>query len=187
MSASKVRKAEFLAGRFCAKQALQNLDPNLKTFELLRTNERGPIWPPGYCGSITHTSTCAAAAVARTTEVFSLGIDSEFILSTYAIQDLKSIATKEELIILGDDLDQGPAMTLLFSAKESVFKCLNPITKRWLEFEDVVLKTREENILCFRIEKENALISCTFEMTEQMVHTLAQVNAREAIPFLRPP
>ena len=47
------RKAEFLAGRYCARAALAQLDGSLAVNIGIGAN-REPLWPPGFVGSITH-------------------------------------------------------------------------------------------------------------------------------------
>ena len=73
------RAIEFRTGRAYAKCALTKL--GLYNVELPVGADRVPIWPPGICGSITHTAGPAgghvAAAVARTEVVGSIGIDAE--------------------------------------------------------------------------------------------------------------
>ena len=47
------RKAEYLAGRVCAKHVLATL--SIDNFELHSGTDRAPIWPENIIGSITHT------------------------------------------------------------------------------------------------------------------------------------
>lgn len=56
------RQAEFLAGRLCARAALQQLQ-RLDWVPPIG-DDRAPIWPEHICGSITHSSGRAAAIVA---------------------------------------------------------------------------------------------------------------------------
>jgi 4'-phosphopantetheinyl transferase EntD len=68
------RQREFLAGRWCAKQALQCLGAG--STDVAMAEDRAPIWPDGVVGSITHTGDFAAAAVAWAADIAALGIDS---------------------------------------------------------------------------------------------------------------
>ncbi|MBW2215557.1 MAG: hypothetical protein JRF48_14335 [Deltaproteobacteria bacterium] len=56
---------QFTAGRVCSRIALGRLGVAATT-PVLRGEDRAPIWPPGFVGTITHTDTWCAAAVART-------------------------------------------------------------------------------------------------------------------------
>ena len=73
--ASPHRKSEFIAGRFCAQQALKELKSKKLHVEI--GEKRQPIWPEGFCGSITHKQNYAAAAVTYKSNFDSIGIDLE--------------------------------------------------------------------------------------------------------------
>src|SRR5260370_12550496 len=60
--ATQKRQREFLAGRWCAEEALQCLGAG--STHVAMAEDRTPIWPDGVVGSITHTDDFAAAAVA---------------------------------------------------------------------------------------------------------------------------
>ncbi|MEM7435734.1 MAG: 4'-phosphopantetheinyl transferase, partial [Myxococcota bacterium] len=70
------RVSEFTAGRTCARQALSKLK-GPSGYALLQGEDRGPIWPTGFVGSITHADFWCAAAVARESDVRAVGIDIE--------------------------------------------------------------------------------------------------------------
>src|ERR1700738_5557121 len=76
--ATQKRQREFLAGRRCAKQALQGLGAG--STHVAMAEDRAPIRPGGVVGSITHTGDFAAAAVAWAADIAGLGIDSEQII-----------------------------------------------------------------------------------------------------------
>jgi len=73
------RLRELENGRHYAKRALETL--GVTAAELPVGRDRGPQWPDGIVGSITHAAgeggDYAAAAVARASEVAALGIDAE--------------------------------------------------------------------------------------------------------------
>lgn len=133
------RRNEFTTARMCAREALQAL--GFPPVAIL-TGERGePLWPPHALGSITHCQTYRAAAVARSSEVLTLGIDAE---PHAALPDglIGDIARPEELPHLRRlraDVPEVHWDRLLFSAKESVYKAWFPLARRWLGFEDAVL------------------------------------------------
>lgn len=134
------RRREFTTARTCAREALLTLGfPAVS----IPTGERGePLWPAGALGSITHCESYRAAAVARSGEILTLGIDAE---PNAALPDglLGDIARPEELPSLRRLAAEVPEIhwdRLLFSAKESVYKAWFPLAKRWLGFEDAVLE-----------------------------------------------
>jgi enterobactin synthetase component D len=120
------RQVEFLAGRVCAQQALETLTGD-RPAALPTRPDRAPEWPPGVVGAITHTASYAAALVATDTYYQGIGIDCEVILSAENLSLQRYICVPEELEALhtahGDWTPQ-QLLTLVFSAKESLFKCL---------------------------------------------------------------
>jgi 4'-phosphopantetheinyl transferase EntD len=69
------RRAEFAAGRLCARAALARL--GVPAAPILPGPAGQPRWPAGVTGSITHCAGYRACAVARTTDVAAIGIDAE--------------------------------------------------------------------------------------------------------------
>jgi len=69
------RRAEFAAGRLCAREALARL--GVPAAPILPGPAGEPRWPEGVTGSITHCAGYRACAVARTTDLTAIGIDAE--------------------------------------------------------------------------------------------------------------
>ena len=69
------RRREFTTVRHCARLAMAEL--GLPPVPIVPGERRAPNWPDGVVGSMTHCAGYRAAAVARRTEVLSLGIDAE--------------------------------------------------------------------------------------------------------------
>jgi len=69
------RRAEFAAGRSCARAALATL--GVAAGPILPGPAGQPLWPAGVTGSITHTAGYQACAVGRTADVAAIGIDAE--------------------------------------------------------------------------------------------------------------
>lgn len=131
------RRREFAAGRTCARIALAAL--RVPVQPILRGSHREPVWPDGIVGSITHCEDYSVAAVARCSDIVSIGIDVE---PNQPLPDgvLGVIARQEEI---GSLHALSPSHIcwdrLLFSAKESIYKAWYPLMKCWLGFEDVSL------------------------------------------------
>jgi 4'-phosphopantetheinyl transferase EntD len=95
------------------------------------------MWPPGVIGSITHTDEHAAAVVMTANAARSIGIDLESLAHAARTPDLLSmVATAAER---ASHVDPRHLAALLFSAKESVYKCVYPLTGQFLDFHDVEL------------------------------------------------
>ncbi|MFY0407661.1 4'-phosphopantetheinyl transferase family protein [Solicola sp. PLA-1-18] len=128
---SRVR--DFVAGRGCAHEALAAL--GIPGGPVAVGERRGPVWPAGVVGSITHGAGEVAAAVAHATDVAALGIDVEplRVLPPEVAALVRSADERARLASSG--LDDDTAALVLFSAKESVFKAWHPLRGTWIEFD----------------------------------------------------
>ncbi|WP_026077779.1 4'-phosphopantetheinyl transferase [Pseudomonas sp. PAMC 26793] len=134
------RQAEFLAGRLCARAALQQLD-GLDCVPAIG-EDRAPIWPAHISGSITHSTGHAAAIVAHKAQWRGLGMDLENLLTLERAERLAGeILTPDELqrMAAGPREQVAQLVTLTFSAKESLFKALYPIVQKRFYFEHAEL------------------------------------------------
>ena len=130
------RQAEFLAGRLCARAALQRLD-NLNCIPAIG-EDRAPVWPAHISGSITHSTGHAAAIVGHKAQWRGLGMDLENVLEVARAERLAAeILTTDELqrMALVPREQMALLVTLTFSAKESLFKALYPIVHKRFYFE----------------------------------------------------
>lgn len=133
------RILEFSAGRWCARRALASL--GIVGHALLMNQDRSPAWPSGIVGSITHTKGYCAAAVARSGDFDGIGIDAELrgALNTALWPQICTPDELRWLSTLHSDRQREMA-TLMFCAKEAVYKCQYAIAQRWLDFPDVQLQ-----------------------------------------------
>lgn len=123
------RRAEFLAGRFCAAMALRQLGLP----EAVPRQGRAPVWPAGVAGSITHSKDRAVAAVSRHHRL--VGLDCEaYVSDERAMQLSASIFSESESRLRPEALPFGRFFTLVFSAKESLYKALSPQLTRVPDF-----------------------------------------------------
>jgi 4'-phosphopantetheinyl transferase EntD len=128
------RATEFAMGRFCARNALSRL--GLPPAPIPVGPNREPQWPVGIAGSITHCKGYCSAAVARIGSIVGIGIDAE-IDEPIPLDVLSLISNPSEIGAI-NELSAGTHWDkLLFSAKESVFKALFPLTAQWLDFKNV--------------------------------------------------
>lgn len=138
-NAVEKRRLEYTTVRVCARAALARL--GLPPAPILPGERGAPGWPDGVAGSMTHCAGYRAAAVARLSEVASVGIDAEPDEPLPA-GVLDAVAFGAELTMLRDLTDHDPGVSfdrLLFSAKESVYKTWFPLTRRWLDFEEAAV------------------------------------------------
>jgi 4'-phosphopantetheinyl transferase EntD len=153
------RQREFATGRHCARTALARL--GIAPAPILAGPRGNPAWPSGVAGSITHCPGYRAAAVARTANLASIGIDAE---PDDPLPDgvLSLIATPDELNRMPTRRDQaGRLGRLLFSAKEAVYKAWFPLTRSWLGFEDAQIAFFDDGTFAATILAPGSLVKST--------------------------
>lgn len=144
------RQREFATGRACARQVLAHF--GIVGFVLRSAPTREPIWPEGIVGSLTHTDGLCAVAAGPAARYAGIGIDAEPALPLPA--DLVGhIAHDEEIRAAGPlaGLEESVVHRLRFSAKEAVYKCQFALTRRFLEFHEVVVALDPRGQLTTRV------------------------------------
>ncbi len=131
------RKNEFLAGRVSAAAALKKKES--LSYNVPIGAGGAPSWPEGFTGSITHSEGFASAAVGRCADIFSIGIDNEVLLGDESLRAvLRTVFTAPELeMYSGYSRNSGILFaTLVFSAKESLYKALYPKVGRIFDYTE---------------------------------------------------
>jgi enterobactin synthetase component D len=178
------RRIEFLAGRHCAARALRHLDS--QSITVVPIGDEGmPIWPPHTVGAITHMDGFAAAAVARTSDALGVGLDVEPLVSPATMHEIAAeVARPGELEALRGELDDAALLTLVFSAKECLYKCLRHVVGHFFDFHDATLISVSGSTHVFTAElgaKLGALartqLSGRFSVVDGHVHTGAVLRA----------
>ncbi len=120
----------FSSGRYCVR--LLQRDLGLPEKQVI-PGPYGPIWPDNCTGSITHSAQWAAAVIVSKNKS-GMGIDIEKIGRVKERVGYR-IATEEEASRYSclKSFD----WTLLFSAKEAIFKSFNSISRRSLGFREI--------------------------------------------------
>ena len=131
---SEQRRRHFAHGRYCARRALAGLGVGPVSIGVGASRE--PLWPPGIVGSITHSTDLAAAAVCRDDVLVGLGIDCEQ-ADRLDASVIKRVCRADELAALEEAGFGLEDAVVLFSAKESVYKCIWPTVRRFVDFLDV--------------------------------------------------
>lgn len=132
------RQAEFLAGRLAARLVLAELGVKQ---QVAIDAQRAPCWPAGIQGSISHCDDWAVATVCPERDgCTGLGLDLENWLQPSEVLDLApAILTDAERQQFLPQADAFYWVTLVFSAKESLFKALYPQVGRYFDFQDAEL------------------------------------------------
>jgi len=145
------RRAEFAAGRWCAREALARL--GVPAAPILPGPAGEPCWPAGVLGSITHCPGYRACAMARAADLAAIGIDAE------PDQDLPGdlaevVATPAEMAWIRGRAASGDVVhwtRLVFAAKEAAGKAWYPLTGRWPERGELAVSADEAGTLTVRL------------------------------------
>jgi 4'-phosphopantetheinyl transferase EntD len=131
------RRREFGTVRYCARKAMRKI--GVPAVPILPDMDGAPRWPVGLVGSMTHCPGYRAAVVARSQDLCGVGIDAEphAAVSATALDLILRDAERARLAALASARPDLHWDRILFCAKEAVYKAWFPLTRRWLEFEDV--------------------------------------------------
>ena len=150
-TAGSRRRAEFTAGRLCARMALARL--GIPAAPILPGPAGEPCWPAGVVGSITHCPGYRACAVARAADLAAIGIDAE--LDQDLPGDLTEVvATPAELAWVRRREAADPTVRwarLVFTAKEAAGKAWYPLTGRWPEHGELTISAIADGTLTVRL------------------------------------
>jgi enterobactin synthetase component D len=134
----------------------------------------------GIVGSITHTRSFACAAAADASVVRSVGIDTERRLPDDEAAGVRSVVFVPTEAEGNASLAPGTNTSLVFSAKESLFKCLSPLVPKtyWFEAARIVVddpeaRRFEATLLCDWSDEFRAgmCLSGRFELAPDLIHT----------------
>lgn len=135
------RKREFLLGRDCAHEAISIL--NFEQQPILKNPKtREPMWPDALTGTITHSKDWAVAAVGTKKKLHGIGIDIED-LQRHIHSNIRSrVCLEKEIEWLNSltTLEADRFLKIIFSAKESIFKCFFPFSRNYLYFHDALIE-----------------------------------------------
>lgn len=133
-----VRKAEYLAGRLCASQALAKIG----AYGAVKVDpDRSPRWPAGTVGSISHSANCAIAAALPAAFNEGVGIDIECrsAFADAALDQTLFLTDAERAVVSQSAFPDADHALLIFSLKESFFKFAYPQVRQYFGFFSVAL------------------------------------------------
>ncbi len=128
------RRQDFRAGRAAARSALRRF--GVLDVAIPRGQDRLPRWPHGFVGSISHCPGWCGAVVARSDDLSAIGLDIEVRRRVHS-RLLATLCTPRERAWMEATGTTLETATLIFSAKEAVYKCVYPATRARLAFADV--------------------------------------------------
>lgn len=152
------RRAEFLAGRYLARQVLHKL--GIADFTLQSGQDRSPQWPDSVCGSLSHNRDSVLCAVHYQDAVCcGVGVDVETIMSPERAHALWPgiIDDTEYQWLQRHEMPFSDALTLNFSAKESLFKALYPSVRHYFDFLDAQMTVLDLQQQVFELQLQTRL------------------------------
>lgn len=147
------RKLEFEDGRHVAKIALRMLDCEE---EIRKGEDRCPIWPSGFVGSISHSENFAWAVAGTKNEFRGIGIDTEPVADEMTAHHMRAEIGVDSEWWLGESAGLTPleSFTTIFSAKECIYKCIYPLSPIFFGFHHVRVVEFGSKKLTLRIQAD---------------------------------
>jgi len=137
-----VRSRAWLGGRLALREALARAG---LTAGPVGSDDRGaPVLPAGIAGSVSHKRDVAVALVAAEARA-KLGVDVE-VEEPGKVDVARRVLRDEELAELAalGGAERARAVVLRFSAKESIYKAVDPFVRRYVGFHEVALRVRAD-------------------------------------------
>jgi len=140
------RRMEYGAGRTLARHALAEAGfDGAPSFAILQDEQRAPLWPAGYTGSITHTLGRVAAAAVSTQHFRAVGLDVERDAPlSEGVAKRVLVAEDEAMLQTLPNDTRAFAGKLIFSAKECAYKCQYSLTRTYLGFDAMWIEVNLE-------------------------------------------
>jgi enterobactin synthetase component D len=175
------RRLHYAAGRYCARRALEALDPPIPESSVGRGEAGEPLWPAGIVGSITHSGAFVSAAAARAKDARGVGIDTQELVTTERMTLVMPtvLLASEAQRATASALGPGVWTTIAFCAKEALFKCLYPLAGVRFYYTAAEVTSIDTDSRTFRITLTEAVgpefdagmaIDGRFELSREYVH-----------------
>jgi enterobactin synthetase component D len=183
----EARRASWAGGRVALRAALADL--GVEAGAILSTPRGAPLLPAGTRGSISHKESLAVALAARVAGdqgAWHLGIDIERVAP--GRHDVsKRVLRPDELARLPppEDPRRIEELALAFSAKEAIYKALDPFVARYVSFQEVAVERNPDGTarveLFLREANAGALeVGVCWLRREDFVITTARVSSSRA-------
>ena len=133
------RKADFLAGRLAAHEAVRRAIG--EAAEVGRDAAGVPLWPAGVSGSISHHGGVACAVAGPSSAPGGVGVDIAPLLGGDSLRAvIRQCLTEAECVhALSGDRFAREWASIAFAAKESLFKAAHVRVARFIGFDEAAL------------------------------------------------
>jgi phosphopantetheine--protein transferase-like protein len=130
------RRRTWIAGRAALREALDR--SGLAAPAVLGDDRGAPVLPAGVVGSVSHKERVAVALVAQARDDARIGVDVE-LDAPLRIDIARKVLTEDEQREIAALPDAGrlAEVRLRFSAKEAIYKALDPFVRRYVAFHEV--------------------------------------------------
>lgn len=166
--AANKRQAEYFAGRWLAAKVMENF--GIRNFKLSADTRGCPQWPEGLLGSLSHGDDHVQCCVGERKHFRAIGIDVQALITEDAARKLQMriLSSAERDLLAQSELPLNTAVAMSFSAKESIYKAIYPIVRRYFGYRSAELIAIDEaqQSLRFRLDAElTELPGCPAEVS----------------------
>lgn len=173
-----VRRRTWIGGRVAMRLALRRL--GVEAEAVLSDDRDAPLLPAGIAGSITHKQHIAAALVGREARA-KVGVDIELDVRPRFDVSRKVLAEDEHVELAGmPDDERVKQVTLRFSAKEALYKALDPFVRRYVGFGEVSVTPHPDGSAVVRTRLSSGegpfAVEVRWERRDGLVLTTARVQ-----------
>jgi 4'-phosphopantetheinyl transferase EntD len=185
----EARRAGWVGGRVALRAALAA--GGVEASEPMLATPRGaPLLPAGAVGSVSHKRTIAVALCAREANPrATIGIDVED-LRPLRTDIASRVLTADELAVLpADGPARDAAVLLAFSAKEAIYKALDPWVHRFVGFQEASVARGSDGSLAGRLALAGSegpfsveLHQARVENEERVILVGARVRVAAVVP-----
>lgn len=142
------RRAEFVAGRWCAHRALQAM--GLPALKLPLGPLGAPCWPPGALGTITHDAGYCLAVAGPASGLRGIGVDwCEDGSADSLLDTSKYVLAPAEYDALMCSHDPARHLQLIFCAKEAVVKAVSATIGQFVDLSDIAIESRNSGFVAY--------------------------------------
>ncbi len=137
------RRVTWVGGRIALREVLAELGADVGP--IFATDRGAPQLPDGLAGSVTHKAGALAVALADTHCGWQLGVDLELLhpARPHIARKILTADEQERLAALPEEMRWRETI-VRFSAKEAIYKALDPFVRRYVDFDEVALELRPD-------------------------------------------
>jgi 4'-phosphopantetheinyl transferase EntD len=174
------RRATWIGGRLALRSVLGDL--GITAGPILSTPRGAPALPEGVVGSVSHKKTIAVAIASRAADAAgaTLGIDVE--LDRAPRHDISGrVLTDDErrrVDALGSTAARTREVLVAFSAKEAIYKALDPWVRRTVAFGEVTIVRAADGLLQATLNLARKEGPFSVELHEEPAADLILIAAR---------